>query len=62
MMYLTNKSRLSAIADIRKKINIVMSIKSAEISYIDARSITNYLNMLIDEIRKEMTEHQNEGV
>lgn len=56
MMYLTNEARKSAIANIRKKIDVVMSMKSGEMSYIDAREIVSYLNMLIDQIEKERTD------
>ena len=56
MMYLTNEARRSAIANIRKKIDIVMSMQSSEMSYIDAREIVSYLNQLIDQIEKERTD------
>lgn len=56
MMYLTNQARRSAIENIRKKIDVVMSMKSGEMSYIDAREIISYLNQLIDQIEKERTD------
>lgn len=35
---------------------IYMSMKSGEMSYIDAREIITYLNQLIDQIEKERTD------
>lgn len=53
MMYYDAKARASAIDDIKKCIDVLGGIKSSELSYLDYRAITKYLNMLIDEIEKE---------
>jgi len=53
MLFYTEKARLSAIADIRKKISVVMSMKNGEMSYTDARGIVDYLLMMIDQIEAE---------
>ena len=56
MMYYSNEARRSAIANIRKKIDVVMSMRNGDMSYLDAREIVSYLNMLIRQIEKEITD------
>lgn len=53
MMYYNAKARASAIDDIRKCIDVLGNVKNSELSYLDYRAITKYLNMLINEIEKE---------
>ena len=52
--YLTNEARKSAINDIGKQIDAILSTTSAEFDYVTARRIVDNLSMLRDAIKREM--------
>lgn len=53
MMYYSDNARMRAIEDIRNCIDKIGKVKGTELFYQDARKISTYLLMLIDEISKE---------
>ena len=52
--YLTNEARKSAINDIGKQIDVILSTTSAELDYVTARRIVDNLSILRDAIKREM--------
>lgn len=52
--YLTNEARESAINDIGKQIDAILSTTNAELDYVTARRIVDNLSMLRDAIKREM--------
>ena len=52
--YLTNEARKSAINDIGKQIDAILSTTSAELDYVTARKIVDNLSMLRDAINREI--------
>lgn len=58
-MYYTDEARISAINAIRDCISKIGEIPGNHLSYLDARKTSSFLNMLIDEIKKE-SKAQNE--
>lgn len=52
--YLTNEARKSAINDIGKQIDAILSTTSAELDYVTARRIVDNLSILRDAIKREM--------
>ena len=53
-LYLTDRARESAIKEIGRQIDVLGSMKSDELSYIDYRSIVSNLSLLRDAIKAEM--------
>ena len=53
MMYYSDKARISAIYAIRDCIEKISEIPGSYLSYNDARRTTAFLNILIDEIKRE---------
>lgn len=53
MLYYTDIARMSAIEAIEDCIEKIGHVSGAELSYQDARKISAFLSMLIDEIEKE---------
>lgn len=53
MMYYSDKARISAICAIRDCIEKISEILGNYLSYNDARRTTAFLNILIDEIKRE---------
>ena len=56
MMYYTDEARMSAIYSIQDCIAKINSVPGDQLSYQDAGKTTRFLNMLIDEIKKERKE------
>lgn len=52
--YMTNEARENAIAEIGRQIEVLGSIKSDDLSYLDYRAIIKNLSELRDAIRREI--------
>lgn len=53
--YQTNRARESAINEITRQIDVLMSMKNSDLSYGDCRAIVQNLIDLRDAIKKEIT-------
>ena len=53
MIYCSDEARMIAIDSIRDYIEKIGRVKGSELSYQDARKISAFLSILIDEIMKE---------
>ena len=52
--YLTNKARESAIEEIARQIDVLMSMKTSELNYSDCRAIVKNLFDLREAIQREI--------
>lgn len=62
MMYYSTNARQSAIKHIKQCAEKVGTINGNELSYLDARAISDYLYMLINEIEKEEERGKRNGI
>lgn len=53
-LYLTNKARESAIKEITRQIDVLMSMRTSELGYVDCRAIVKNLCDLRDVIENEI--------
>lgn len=61
MMYYSDEARMSAINGIRDCIEKIGNVSCNQLSYTDARKMNTFLNMLIDEIKKESRNANKRG-